>query len=123
MEVDSWPHRGHLFCYKDSRRNGIRYNIQLPTLNMEDQPALGPDGKLLDASQIEWFHDPDNLHPMQPIAIPQGTVSISFTSFQVGHGPVFFRSTRMSSPEYRWCTTGLCKQQRCDNDVKLGKDT
>jgi hypothetical protein len=108
MEVSSWPHRDHLFCYKDLGGNGIRSNIQLPTSNMEDQPALGTDGKLLDASQIEWFHDPNDPHPMQPIAIPQGTISISFTSFQVGHGPVFFfRLTRTSGPEYQWCTTGL----------------
>ena len=48
---------------------------------MEDQPALRPDGKLLDALQTEWFHDPDDPHPMQPITILQGTVSILFTSF------------------------------------------
>ena len=44
-------------------------------MNAEDQPALGPDGKLLDASQIEWFHDPDDHHsmPVQPTTIPQGT--------------------------------------------------
>jgi hypothetical protein len=51
---------------------------------MEDQPALGQDGELLDASQIEWFHDPDDPHPMRPIAIPQGAVLISSASF--GHG-------------------------------------
>ena len=43
---------------------------------MEDQPALRPDGKLLDVSQIEWFHDPDDPQPMRPIAIPQGVVFI-----------------------------------------------
>ena len=41
---------------------------------MEDQPALRPDGKLLDASKIEWFHDPHDPYPMWPVAIPQGTV-------------------------------------------------
>ena len=54
------------------------FNYSLPT-SMEDQPALGPAGKLLDASQIEWFHNPDDPHPMRPIAIPQGTVLIYFT--------------------------------------------
>ena len=51
---------------------------------MEDQPALRQDGELLNASQIEWFHDPDDPHPMRPIAIPQGAVLISSASF--GHG-------------------------------------
>jgi hypothetical protein len=75
---------------------------------MEDQPVLGPDGKLLYASQIEWFHNFDDPHPMQLITIPQGTVSIPFTSFQVGHGSVFFfRLTHTSSLEYQWCMTGL----------------
>ena len=87
-----------VFCYKDSDGNGAQSNIQLPTSNMEDQPALRPAGKLLDASQIEWFHNPDDPHPMRSIAIPQGTVLISFTSFQVGHGPVIFRSTHTSGP-------------------------
>ena len=41
---------------------------------MEDQPALGPDGKLLDASQIVWFHNPDDPNPMKPITISQGEV-------------------------------------------------
>jgi hypothetical protein len=30
-----------------------------------DQPALGPDGQLLDASKITWHHDPDDPHPIQ----------------------------------------------------------
>ena len=44
---------------------------------MEDQPALGPDGKLLDASQIVWIHNPDNPNPMQLITIPQGVIILS----------------------------------------------
>ena len=54
-------------------RNLTFTGYSTPTSNMEDQPALGPDGKLLDASQIEWFHDPDDPHPVRPtaIAIPQ----------------------------------------------------
>ena len=30
-----------------------------------DQPALGPDGQLLDASKITWYNDPDDSHPIQ----------------------------------------------------------
>lgn len=32
---------------------------------MADQPALGPDGQLLDASKIEWYNDPDDAQPIQ----------------------------------------------------------
>ena len=43
----------------------------LPGVNLymtvNDQPAVGPDGQLLDASKIEWYHDPDDAHPIQSI--------------------------------------------------------
>ncbi|EDR07045.1 uncharacterized protein LACBIDRAFT_299348 [Laccaria bicolor S238N-H82] len=29
-----------------------------------DQCARGPNGELLDASQIQWFNDPDDIHPI-----------------------------------------------------------
>jgi hypothetical protein len=35
-----------------------------------DQPALGPDGQLLDASKITWYNDPDDSHPIQPTSRP-----------------------------------------------------
>lgn len=38
---------------------------------MTDQPALGPDGRLLDASKIVWFNDPDDPHPIQPTSDAQ----------------------------------------------------
>jgi len=31
---------------------------------MADQCALGPDGMLLDASQITFYHDPDDRVPL-----------------------------------------------------------
>ena len=34
-----------------------------------DQPALGPDGQLVDASKIAWYNDPDDPHPIQPISM------------------------------------------------------
>lgn len=47
-----------------------------PTMSQpEDQCALGPGGKLLEADQIEWYEDRDdelpmsNLNPAQPPAI------------------------------------------------------
>jgi len=33
-------------------------------LNMADQPALGPDGQLLDVSEMEWYNNPDNTQPI-----------------------------------------------------------
>ena len=33
---------------------------------MADQPALGPDGQLLDTSKIMWYNNPDDDHPIQP---------------------------------------------------------
>ena len=33
---------------------------------MADQPALGPDGQLLDATKIVWYNDPDDAQPIQP---------------------------------------------------------
>ncbi|KAI0280551.1 hypothetical protein BC826DRAFT_975242 [Russula brevipes] len=33
---------------------------------MADQPALGQDGQLLDATEIEWYHDPDDARPIPP---------------------------------------------------------
>jgi hypothetical protein len=30
-----------------------------------DQPARGPDGQLLDASEIPWYNDPDDPNPIQ----------------------------------------------------------
>jgi hypothetical protein len=43
-----------------------------------DQPALGSDGQLLDASKIAWYNDPDDSHPIQPM----------FTSSRVQEGEV-----------------------------------
>ena len=31
-----------------------------------DQPALGPDGQLRDASELTWHHDPADPNPIQP---------------------------------------------------------
>jgi hypothetical protein len=44
-------------------------------MNMGDQPALGPDGKLHDTSQMEWFHNPDDPHPIQLITSTQSGIN------------------------------------------------
>ena len=40
------------------------YSLSMPT---SDQCALGPDGKLLDASEIVWVNDPSDPMPIAPI--------------------------------------------------------
>jgi hypothetical protein len=35
---------------------------------MADQCALSPDGMLLDASQITFYHDPDHRVPLPPVS-------------------------------------------------------
>ena len=42
---------------------------------LADQPARGPDGQLLDASKIDWYNDPDDPHPIQPISRAQEGVT------------------------------------------------
>lgn len=37
------------------------------------QSALGPDGRLLDASEIKWYNDPDDTNPIQAQASEQPT--------------------------------------------------
>ena len=47
-----------------------------------DNCAVGPDGKLLDASQMVWFHDLDDHEPMTPAttsSIAQCQVSTTTT--------------------------------------------
>lgn len=41
-----------------------------------DQPAIGPDGQLLDASKMVWHNDPDDAKPIQPT--PSGSTGTRF---------------------------------------------
>lgn len=43
---------------------------------MTDQVAVGPDGQLLDASKIPWYHDPDDAEPIQPPSTKPSTSSL-----------------------------------------------
>lgn len=46
-----------------------RLNSSYFRLTMESRGcAIGPDGNLLDASQIPWFRDPDDVEPMPPVS-------------------------------------------------------
>ena len=51
---------------------------RLPTshhlLMASDNCAIGPDGKLLDASKITWFNDPDDAEPMAPASSTSSAV-------------------------------------------------
>jgi hypothetical protein len=51
---------------------------------MTDQPALGPDGRLRDASEIDWYNDPDDNDPIQPTSVKQ-CMSFLHTSTSGGY--------------------------------------
>ena len=44
-------------------------------MSTEDQCAVGPDGQLLDASQVQFFHDIDDKIPLPPIPSMQVVLS------------------------------------------------
>lgn len=48
------------------KKKKIRTGSQCRRGKNHDQPALGLDGQLLDASKIIWYNDPDDDHPIQP---------------------------------------------------------
>ena len=65
-----------------------------------DNCALGTDGKLLDASQIRWFNDPDDDEPMASVSTfsttqhPMAQVATTLDSFITAVQPAARRSTR-----------------------------
>jgi hypothetical protein len=68
-----------------------------------DNCAVGPDGKLLDTSQMVWFHDPDDHEPMTPattssIAQCQVSTTTTLDSFVTKVPPAARRSTRAPRP-------------------------
>jgi hypothetical protein len=56
------------------------FSLLSPHLNMPgpDQPALGHNGQLLDASQIPWYNDPEDAHPIQTAPDMQRGIILSF---------------------------------------------
>ncbi len=48
--------------------------------DMADQCALGPDGWLLDATEIKWYNNPNDTQPIQPTSGMQGAMFINTTS-------------------------------------------
>lgn len=67
-----------------------------------DNCAVGPDGKLLDASEIVWVHDPDDDEPMAP-AVRSSTVArqlsaTTLDSFVTKVPSAARRSTRAARP-------------------------
>jgi len=42
---------------------------------MVNQPILRPDGQLRDASEIVWYNDIDDAHPIQPTSRMQEDAS------------------------------------------------
>ena len=74
-------------------------------LTSSDQCALGPDGKLLDASEIVWVNDPDDLMPIASAAV-DATVLPPHPFFRGGPPPAVMvagsrRSARVPQPSKR----------------------
>ena len=68
-----------------------------------DDCAVGPDGRLLDALQINWYNDPDDNEPMAPAtssstAQHQCQVSVTMLNSFVTKGP----------PAAHWSTHAPC---------------
>jgi hypothetical protein len=66
-----------------------------------DQPARGPDGQLLDASKIDWYNDPDDPHPIQPISrVQEGEHREAFNHYLIVMTPFFWsgRADQRSRP-------------------------
>lgn len=68
-----------------------------------DNCAVGPDGKLLDQSEIPWYNDPDDDTPMAPATTSRSTVqgqpsATTLDSFVVKTAPAARRSTRAPRP-------------------------
>lgn len=61
---------------------------------MDDQCALGPDGRLLDVSEIVWHHDPDDAIPIQVPSTSMGSTGAvqEGGSCETGTGAVIFFS-------------------------------
>jgi hypothetical protein len=73
-------------------------------MSSSDQCALGPDGNLLDASEIVWQHDPDDPTPLMPPPSPKPTTLHAF--FRGGAAPALEvggsrRSVRVPKPSKR----------------------
>jgi hypothetical protein len=66
-----------------------------------DSCALGPDGNLLDASEIPWYNDPDDPHPIPPLSTVESTVQegnvVKFIKFN-DYSLLLFLSEQRSRP-------------------------
>ena len=51
---------------------------------MNDQCTVGPDGQLLNASQIQIFNDPNDLTPLPPV--------LPIAAYTQAHEGMFLRS-------------------------------
>ena len=68
-------------------------------MDSSEQCALGIDGQLKDASDIAWFHDPDDDEPLQPDPVQQPETS----------GPGARRSARTRKPTEKVLASGTRK--------------
>jgi hypothetical protein len=77
----NFQHRGKKHN-KSSLYLSIDALISNPILhpNMVDQCTLGPDGQLLDMTEIKWYNNPNDTQSIQPTSGMQGAMFIYTTS-------------------------------------------
>jgi hypothetical protein len=90
-----------------------------------DNCALGPDGKLLDASKIPWFNDPDDDEPMASATTSstnQRQVTTTLDSFITKAPPAARRSTRAPRPSTKAIDpNNIMNHKRKPSDTATGK--
>ena len=90
-----------------------------------DNCALGTDGKLLDASEIIWFNDPDDDEPMASTATSstnQRQVATTLDSFITAVQPAARRSTRAPRPSTKAIDPdNIMNHKRKPSDTATGK--
>ena len=74
---------------------------------MADQPALGPNGQLLDTSKIVWYNDPDDDRPIQPTSNMHR--SIAFNSFITSERFICYHHTGHCTQSLVQVTTGSAR--------------
>jgi hypothetical protein len=84
---------------------------------MADQPALGPDGRLLDATEIEWYNDPDDAQPIQCPCMQEGAMFIHIT---LGTTNTVFLSAQRSHPVRATAGTRLAAAIAAEKLDKFG---
>ncbi|KAI0294734.1 hypothetical protein BC826DRAFT_968634 [Russula brevipes] len=80
---------------------------------MADQPALGQDGQLLDVTEIEWYHDPDDAQPIPPSSHLQEAAALAAKKLDEFGQPIQSFCQRVTQPLK---PRGITKRKRATVD-------